>query len=267
MLKSLIICAAMMLALAGCSSPQVKLTRWARTNGSVPEVIQSAHFPIQTLTPAHFKPRNRLTFYIEGDGHAWATISQPSLDPSPHAFTVAALATRDHPGIYMARPCQFVMSQACTPSVWSNARFGSNVIESISAAIDVLKGRYGATSIELIGYSGGATVALLLAEQRNDVSQLQTIAGNLAPAKWVRHHGLSPLTGSLEPSLDAAHVRNIAQRHFIGSDDDIIEPVLTLDHLKDKAFRCMQLVALPGDHVTVLEAFDSRLLEKPIVCD
>lgn len=267
MLKSLIICAAMMLALAGCSSPQVKLTRWARTNGSVPEVIQSAHFPIQTLTPAHFKPRNRLTFYIEGDGHAWATISQPSLDPSPHAFTVAALATRDHPGIYMARPCQFVMSQACTPSIWTNARFGSNVIESISAAIDVLKGRYGATSIELIGYSGGATVALLLAEQRNDVSQLQTIAGNLAPAKWVRHHGLSPLTGSLEPSLDAAYVRNIAQRHFIGSDDDIIEPLLTLDHLKDKAFRCMQLVALPGDHVTVLEAFDSRLLEKPIVCD
>ncbi|WEK32584.1 MAG: alpha/beta hydrolase [Candidatus Pseudomonas phytovorans] len=267
MLKQLLTFAAIMSGLAGCSSQQAKLNEWARDHGAKTEVVQTSPFPILALTPAQFTPGPRLTIYIEGDGHAWSTPSQPSLDPSPHAFAVAELATRSHPGIYVARPCQFVMAEGCDTSVWTNARFSPKVIEAMSAAVDLFKRRYGATSIELVGYSGGAAVALLLAEQRNDVNQIQTIAGNLDPAAWVKHHGLSPLTGSLEPTVEGAILREIPQRHFVGRDDRTIEPELTRDYVEHSGSNCTQLVTLPGDHATVLAAFDSQRLSGPIACD
>ena len=267
MLKRLLTFAAMMSGLTGCSSQQAKLNEWARDHGAKTEVIQTSTFPIQAVTPAHFTPGPRLTIYIEGDGHAWSTPSQPSLDPSPYAFSVAELATRSHPGIYIARPCQFIMAEGCDTSVWTNARFSSKVIQAMSAAVDLFKRRYGATSIELVGYSGGATVALLLAEQRDDISQIQSIAGNLAPAAWVKLHGLSPLTGSLDPSVASEKLRGIAQRHFVGRDDHTVKPELTRGYARINHLRCMQLVTLPGNHATVLTAFDSQRLEGTIACD
>ncbi|MFJ4458248.1 alpha/beta hydrolase [Pseudomonas sp. NPDC089392] len=258
--------ALLLMLLAGCASPQQKLAQWAQANGATTHVIHTAEFSIQTVTPANFKPGRRLTLYIEGDGHAWATSTQPSLDPSPRTFALAKLATGGYPGIYLARPCQFITSPACNTSVWTDARFSAAVVEAMAAAVDQLVRRYGASSVELIGYSGGAAIALLIAERRHDVSQVQSIAGNLDPAAWVRYHGLSPLVGSLDPMAEISRLANTPERHFSGADDRIIAPALTSGYAQGSQLRCVQVVSLPGDHATVLKGFDARLLRAPISC-
>lgn len=66
--------------------------------------------------------------------------------------------------------------------------------------MDALKQRFGATRLTLVGYSGGAAVAALLATRRNDVARLVTVDGNLDHRAWTAHHRVTPLTGSLNPA-------------------------------------------------------------------
>lgn len=252
--------------LAGCASPQQKLALWAQANGATTAVLNTLEFPIQTVTPTQLKSGSRLTIYIEGDGHAWSTSSQPSLDPSPRTFAVAKLATSRYPGIYMARPCQFIMSPACNSSVWTDARFSSAVVQAMNSAVEQLVRRYSATSVELIGYSGGAAIALLIAERRKDVSQIQSIAGNLDTNAWIRYHHLSPLAGSLDPIADISRLANTPQRHFSAADDRNITPELTNGYTQATKLRCVQVVSVPGDHATALERFDARSLRSPMSC-
>ncbi|AZE02119.1 hypothetical protein C4K05_6346 [Pseudomonas chlororaphis subsp. aureofaciens] len=90
---------------------------------------------------------------------------------------------------------------------------------SLDQALDRLKQRYGNQDFELIGYSGGAALALLLAARRDDTTQVQTLAGNLSPRLWANALGLSPLHGSLEPLDQAPKLARVAQRHLLGQAD------------------------------------------------
>src|SRR3546814_2839304 len=67
--------------------------------------------------------------------------------------------------------------------VWTSARFSDGVIVSMSDALDRLKEEAGASSLDLVGYSGGGGVAVLLAARRRDVVSIVTIAGNLDQAQ------------------------------------------------------------------------------------
>ncbi|NIQ12880.1 MAG: alpha/beta hydrolase, partial [Candidatus Dadabacteria bacterium] len=73
-----------------------------------------------------------------------------------------------------------------------------------------------------VGYSGGGTVAALIATRRNDVSSLTTIAANLDHAEWTRLHHISPLTGSLNAVNFIDKIENIDQLHFVGGKDKIV---------------------------------------------
>lgn len=107
------------------------------------------------LPPQSTMKATRLRVYLEGDGHAWATATQPSLDPSPHNLLVARLAVDDPtPNAYLARPCQFVMASACEPDLWTDRRFSQEVVTRLSQALDLMKQRYGNREFELVGYSG-----------------------------------------------------------------------------------------------------------------
>jgi pimeloyl-ACP methyl ester carboxylesterase len=63
-----------------------------------------------------------------------------------------------------------------------------------------LKQRSGSTRLTLVGYSGGGTIAVLLAARRSDVAEVITVAANLDVGYWTQRDGLSPLTGSLDPA-------------------------------------------------------------------
>lgn len=176
-----------------------------------------------------------LTVYIEGDGLAWITPSQPSSDPTPvrPIGLQLALAQPDGVAAYLARPCQYTMNTAvnghargCDPRYWTRQRFAPEVIEAEGLALDALKARFQARRLELVGFSGGGAVAALLAARRDDVTRLITVAGNLDHVAWARHHGVDPLIGSLNPADERARLERVPQWHVAGSQDRVIPPSL-----------------------------------------
>jgi predicted esterase len=255
-------------ALTGCASQQEELVQWTSSHGASASTIQTSSFTLQTVTPLNLQVNKTLTIFIEGDGKAWATSSQPSLDPTPRALSTLALAMNTpHPGVYLARPCQFVMSAGCEKTVWTDARFSRAVINATQEAVEALKKRYGAEHIELIGYSGGAAVALLVAGERDDVVQIQTISGNTNPKAWVAFNELSSLNGSLDPLTNRHKLSTIPQRHFVGTEDTIIPLALTEDFVRKISAQCAEIVKLPGDHASVIANLTGESLSRPIHCE
>lgn len=234
--------------LASCQSPREALQQLADAHVRQLEILPGQPFPLVMLAPQDTTKASRLRVYLEGDGHAWATATQPSLDPSPRNLLVARLAVDDPtPNAYLARPCQFVMAPACEPSLWTNQRFSQDVVTSLSRALDQLKQRYGNREFELVGYSGGAALALLLAAQRDDVSLVQTLAGNLSPRLWAEMKGLSPLDGSLDPLDYRDRLASIPQRHLVGETDDMVPAVLTTTYLvRLHPYVCSQTAISPA---------------------
>lgn len=209
--------------LGGCQAPQLVLQELATEHSRQVETLASQPFPL-VFSPLAIKPAtSRIRVYLEGDGHAWATRSQPSLDPSPRHLLVAQLAFADpESSIYLARPCQFLKPTGCTNALWTNRRFAPEIVDSLDNALSLVKSRYGNDQFELIGYSGGAALALLLAVRRDDIAQVQTLAGNLSPQQWAQLQKLSPLTGSMEPLDQRRYLAEVPQRHLAGADDDIV---------------------------------------------
>lgn len=207
---------------AGCQSPRQAFDVLASEHGRDVTVLSTSPYPLVFSAPKALTAPSRLRIYIEGDGHAWATPSQPSLDPTPRTLLVANLAFDDPtPNIYLARPCQFQMTAGCDTKTWTTERFSRPAVTSLSQALDQIKARYGNDDFELIGYSGGAALALLLAAERSDVSAVQTLAGNVTPRIWARALGLTPMPDALDPIDVASRLRRIPQRHLIGAEDTV----------------------------------------------
>jgi hypothetical protein len=253
--------------LIACQSPREALQQLADEHGRQWEVLPGHAFPLLILAPRTAEKMTRLRVYLEGDGHAWATATQPSLDPSPHNLLVPRLAVDDPtPNAYLARPCQFVMTAACQPSLWTHRRFSQEVVTRLSQALDQLKQRYGNEEFELVGYSGGAALALLLAAQRNDVTQVQTLAGNLSPGLWATMKGLSPLDGSLDPLDYRDRLALLPQRHFITEADLIIPAGLAQRYQQALGSPLSQCVHVSGaSHDKGWEAIWSRWVKTPLL--
>lgn len=236
------------LGIAGCTSSTQRLYADGARGDRVASIIETPAFPIQVVLPKHSEP-GRLRVYLEGDGKAWATRSQPSIDPTPAVALIARLAADDpEPAAYVARPCQYVMNDRCSFRVWTDRRFSLEAIDSVSYALDQVKFRTGATQLELVGYSGGGTVALLLAARRSDVISVQTLAGNLTPGAWVQFHRLSPLSGALEPSTFAERLRSIPQRHLVGQFDQVVTPSLAKIYREAVKPSCVEMAVVGASH-------------------
>lgn len=168
-----------------------------------------------------------LTVVIEGDGNAHDSRGQPSADPTPKdplGFRIAQ-AWPEGPVAWLARPCQYVKDPVCTPADWTTARYSESAVAASNLAIDDLKRRSGATRLRLVGWSGGGTMAALLAARRSDVAVLVTLAAPLDLAAWAQWHGASPLTGSLDPA-DLSLPPDIVQLHVLGRFDQVVPPAL-----------------------------------------
>ncbi|MEP4378376.1 MAG: alpha/beta fold hydrolase [Alphaproteobacteria bacterium] len=168
-----------------------------------------------------------LIVYVEGDGPAWPSRYRPPRDPTPRRSLVLRLASADpaRQVAYLARPCQFTGgrdARNCSLAHWTERRYAPEIIDAMDAALDTLLDMTGSSTVELVGHSGGGTIAALLAARRDDVVRLVTVAGLLDIGHWVAHHELTPLTGSLDPADFASQLRHVPQLHLVGSDDDIV---------------------------------------------
>ncbi len=200
--------------------------QWQKLRLPTGKLVLTAYVPKQQTTS------RILTIYIEGDGLAWLTRALPSDDPTPNKPLGLELALQhpDNAVAYLARPCQNV-DQAdwnyCQEAYWTGRRFSPEIVEASALAIDRLKTRIGAEKIILVGYSGGAAVAALVAASRQDVVQLITVAGNMDTTAWTALHGVEPLTGSLNPADYWEKLQRIPQLHFVGSKDRTIPQAIT----------------------------------------
>jgi hypothetical protein len=168
-----------------------------------------------------------VTLYIEGDGLAWLSKTQPSLNPTPTMPTALELAAIDtSPNvIYLARPCQYsgrLDGQPCASTYWMGSRYAPEVLQAYNHALDGIIKRTSATGFHLVGFSGGATLAALLAGQRDDILSLRSIAGNLDHRAHSEVHKVSYLAHSLNPPEYAKTLAEIPQWHFIGGKDRIV---------------------------------------------
>jgi pimeloyl-ACP methyl ester carboxylesterase len=94
----------------------------------------------------------------------------------------------------------------------------------MAAALELVRARRGNPELALIGYSGGGTLAMLLAPRVPGVGQLVTLGGNLDPQRWALLHGYSPLETSLNPSREDPLPPAIRQIHIVADDDRNVPP-------------------------------------------
>lgn len=179
-----------------------------------------------------------LHIYIEGDGNAFDMYGQPTMNPTPHGTLVRDLAMYDpSPNvIYVARPCQYVMSTSCSPGDWTTGRFSNKIIDSVAYVIKQISLNQ---PIVLIGYSGGAMISGLIIDKYPEINVREwiTIAGVLNHVDWTSYFGDAPLTESL--NLDK--LPRLSQRHYIARDDSVVP-----NELSRKWVGNMNLVVIDG---------------------
>ena len=217
--------------LTGCGTIGDRISaadQTARSARMVRSVVRTNDFLIVTYARLD-RPGEPLSVYVEGDGRAWVTPRQLSMNPTPLQPVALDLAVRDRAAnvIYVARPCQYVTSAEdprCEESYWSHRRFAPEVVRAVSQAIEFHRQRAGSTAIDLVGFSGGGAVAALVAAERSDVRSLRTVAGNLDHVALHSYHKVTQLRGSLNALDVAARLAALPQIHYVGGEDKVVPP-------------------------------------------
>jgi len=266
-----------MFTLTGCSQLSVsdrisRAQHLADEHGFERQTIATAAFQLLSFKKIA-KTQGLLRIYLEGDGHAWATRYRPSENPTPRNPVALALAAVDPADniVYLARPCQYWPTNSqtnCQKSQWTDARYSREIVDSTHQAIDQLFASRGWDQLELVGFSGGATLALLVASERNDITSVRTVAGNLSPKAFVRHHNVSPMLRSLDPLNGADALAEIAQRHFIGAKDKIVVASISDDYRQALPHqRCFSRVTITtASHSQGWQDLWPQLLSQAVVC-
>ena len=259
---------------AGCAhvlTPALPAHEIAERGGFTKTIIQASPFNLTAFYRIR-QPGHPLVVYIEGDGRAWKTRTRLSDDPTPRQSLVLSLSASDPSAnvAYLARPCQYSgrEDKACHSAYWSNKRFSETVIKSMNKAVSFLTNKANAPSVELIGYSGGGGVAVLLAARRSDVSGIRTLAGNLNHILLSQHHRIGVLDGSLNPADYAQQINNIPQHHYVGKKDRTIPPLIAKSYIdRSTNDRCIQVDILENvSHRSGwLERWE-KLRSKPLKC-
>jgi hypothetical protein len=209
---------------AGCSSSR-RIDELAREAGLERVVVDAAGYASVTYLKHGAAP---LAVFLEGDGAPWRGGVEPSEDPTTrHPVALELLLRTPGAGAYVGRPCYHRLEDPrCTPDHWTHARYSEAVVNSMIAAVREAAQLAGVRQIELVGYSGGGALAVLVAERLEGVVSVTTIGANLDVEAWTRHHRYLPLERSLDPARsDRAHPWR--ELHLQGARDVNVPPATT----------------------------------------
>lgn len=212
----------------GCSTaPERRLAARAAQLGLAPLDLGGA-FQLR----GHYREGRgrRLHVYLDGDGTPWVRGRYPARNPTPRRpLALDLLALDPAPVLYLNRPCYGTASlpPPCRAWLWTHGRYSEEVVAALDAALDQALALTGHRSLVLLGYSGGGSLAVLLANRRRDVDAVVTVAANLEIGAWTRHHGYEPLDGSLNPAAVAPAPPAVLRWHLLGGRDRRVPPAVT----------------------------------------
>ncbi|MCV6625900.1 MAG: hypothetical protein OIF38_07375 [Cellvibrionaceae bacterium] len=198
--------------------------RFADQQGWLRLVLNGQGFQHLALYDSAELETKRLRVYLEGDGSPWRYGRYPSADPTakrPLALQLMALDSTSR--LYLARPCYHILNKACTSDLWTAERYSAAVVNSMLSALAEFRRKHHFSEVEIVAYSGGATLAVLMADKIPGLRRIITLAGNLDTAQWVADKAYLPLRGSLDPIVDA-DLNGVEHTHFVGAKDNNILP-------------------------------------------
>lgn len=216
----------LLLLLSGCiTPPEARQENHCAECNRLELKIPSRLSPLSALSrlrDAHNKlessatGKQRLHIYLEGDGRPWTWWNQPAADPNSYQLTALRLMQLDkNDSIYLNRPCYgtHLMAEDCHPHLWTAERYSDDIVSALNQGLNQIQKHFQATELVLIGHSGGGTLAMLLAQRRNDVVAVVTLAANLDHSAWTQHLNYFPLDGSLN-AIDVDLPTNVLRWHF-----------------------------------------------------
>jgi hypothetical protein len=165
-----------------------------------------------------------LHVYLDGDGTPWQSES-PAQDPTSRNPLILSLMRQDQtPSILLGRPCYhgFNTSSFCHDSFWTAKRYAPEIVNSMVAALNNWLKKQAFKKVVLIGYSGGGTLAVLMADKIPALQTVVTFAANLDVATWSQAHGFETLHESLNPMMQKKLSEQIRQVHLAGADDKVV---------------------------------------------
>ena len=218
----------LMFFLGACSLPVYKMLG---DEGQAYKVVSSETFKHLWLNNVYFEDiaypelRNKhvpVIVFIEGDGVPWDNRYRIAFEPtSDDPLLIKWFLAAKFPAIYLGRPCYFDLNdKSCSAYWYTHGRYSEPVVTSL---INVINERVPQKNIVLVGHSGGATLALLMAQHLKQVKAIVTIAGNLNVKAWIEHHQYATLVGSLDPSTRQASTRHLWQEHYYSPLDTVIK--------------------------------------------
>ena len=235
----------------GCSAPAAEFARRAAAHGFTAEVVPGAslhHVVFRRPQPGE----RRIHVYLDGDGTPWLG-GLPAKDPTPREPLVLALMARDPAAsLYLGRPCYHGLARepGCRSALWTSTRYSAPVLASMAAALRRIVTSEGIAEIVWFGYSGGGSLAVLLAPRFPESRAVITVAANLDIDAWTDGHGDARLAGSINPAREPALPDRLVQIHYAGGRDRVVPLVVVARGVTGNA----RLVVVPRyDHVCCWE--------------
>jgi len=164
----------------GCGSPARQFSQRAADFGMRREIVPGSAFQhVVFMRQGH--PSPTLHIYLDGDGTPWR-LWGPATDPTPRNPLVLRLMALDpDPSLYLGRPCYLGLSEMppCASALWTAERYSETLVASMATALrHVLLGT-DFDRLVWIGYSGGGTLAMLLAPRFDRTTDVVTVTANL----------------------------------------------------------------------------------------
>jgi hypothetical protein len=249
--RQVLACCALIVLATACTAPAQRYAEAARDDGFSRIVLPGRAFRHVAFVAGLDAGGDVLHVYIEHDGTPWFDTTHVAADPTPRAPLALALMARDTgPRLLLGRPCYFERAHdaGCDATMWTHRRYAPEVVESMVAALRAFLALHSFPRVILIGYSGGGTLAWLMASHVPETVAVVTLAANLDTEGWTKLHRYTRMAGSLDPAAQPSLPRAIREVHYVGGRDENVPPSLA------RAFRARH----PQATIVELPEFDHR---------
>jgi pimeloyl-ACP methyl ester carboxylesterase len=255
--------AAAALTFASCATPERAVDRLAAEHGFGRDVVRGTRFDHLLYRNAAVAGAGPLHVYIEGDGSPYLASGAVAPDPTPRTPVMLRLLALDAaPSVYVGRPCYFGLQSGCSPVFWTVGRFNVDVVESMAAVVARLAAERDGQGLVLLGHSGGAALAVLLAQRLPNVRAVVTVGGNLDTSAWTELHGYAPLGLSSNPSERPLTGVPLVV-HLVGAADDVTPPAFVAAAARKLGTGDVRIVAGAGHTCCFEQLWPALLAELP----